>query len=135
MKKYRHTNAFTLIELLTVIAIIAVLIGLLFPAIKMALLKAEITKTQAGISGLSTAFRAYYTEYGKWPAIEPDPTKSTILVSSGLIGLLRGQDISAFNDANLPAVSYNGNPRHIVFLEFKSADLVISETTTNFIHP
>lgn len=140
MKKTRRTDAFTLIELLTVIAIIGVLAGLLFPAIKNSLLKAEAAKAQAGIAGLQTAFRSYYTEYGKWPASESDPTKPTIYVSSKLLGILKGQDVQGpvggGTDANVLSVTYNGNPRHVTFLEFKAADLnVVSVNVTNFIDP
>lgn len=139
---FRTKRAFTLIELLTVIAIIGVLVALLFPAIKSALIKAEGTKAQQGVSGLATAFRAYYTEYGKWPAAEPvGSTTPTIFVSTKLYGLLKGEDIGSAipfpvgTDDNIIPVTYNGNPRHIVFLEFKSADLAISGTTTNFVDP
>src|SRR6266404_2840510 len=90
MKNNHRTNAFTLIELLTVIAIIGVLIALLFPAIRAALLKAEITKAQSAVTGLSGAFRSYYTEYGKWPAAESIANTPTILVSTKMLGLLKG---------------------------------------------
>lgn len=139
MKRNHRKNAFTLIELLTVIAIIGVLVALLFPAIKSAMLKAEVTKAQTAITGLSTAFRAYYTEYGKWPASETVAATPTILVSKNLYGLLRGEDIggavAAVADANPVTVNYNGNPRRISFLEFKAADLAVSGTTTNFVDP
>ena len=130
MRNSSTTNrAFTLIELLTVIAIIGILAALLFPAIKNSMLRAETTKAQTAISGFATAFRAYYTEYGKYPASESDPTKPTIYLSTKLLGILKGDDvngsIAAGIDANTLPVTYNGNPRHIVFLEFKAADLVI----------
>ena len=131
MKNDRSANAFTLIELLTVIAIIGVLAALLFPAIKSALLKAETTKAQTAITGLSTAFRAYYTEYGKWPIA--DTTPGAYIVDTPLYGILKGENIT------LPPVgtrTYQGNPRNIVFLEFKAADLVVpSVNTTNFVDP
>ncbi len=77
--KQAHTSkkAFTLIELLTVIAIIGVLAGLLFPAIKSALQKAEIAQAQNDVKNIEAAVKAFYTEYGKWPNAWP-PTISPI---------------------------------------------------------
>jgi prepilin-type N-terminal cleavage/methylation domain-containing protein len=131
MKRNHRANAFTLIELLTVIAIIGVLIALLFPAVKSALLKAETTKAQTAISGLATAFRAYYTEYGKWPIADINGPE-IYDVTTPLYGILKGED----GTATFGSVTYQGNPRHIVFLEFKAADLVVpSVNTTNFVDP
>jgi prepilin-type N-terminal cleavage/methylation domain-containing protein len=129
MRQNGRTNAFTLIELLTVIAIIGVLAALLFPAIKSALLKAETSKAQAAISGLSTAFRAYYTEYGKWPIADTIP--GAYNVDTPLYGILKGEN----NTTVIGTRTYQGNPRNIVFLEFKAADLVASGITTNFVDP
>ncbi|MGD0059346.1 MAG: prepilin-type N-terminal cleavage/methylation domain-containing protein [Verrucomicrobiia bacterium] len=59
--------AFTLIEILTVVAIIGVLAALLFPAIKGALQKAEIAQAQNDIKNIESAVKSFYVEYGKWP--------------------------------------------------------------------
>jgi len=128
-------RAFTLIELLTVIAIIGVLVALLFPAIKSALGKAEATKAQQGVSSLATAFKSYYTEYGHWPATTTDPS-GVISTTNWMVALLRGENKSTFDPA-MPNVTYNGNPRQIRFLEMKNADLYIDpvNNVTNYVDP
>src|SRR5947209_14700395 len=63
----RTLAAFTLIELLTVITIIAILMGLLFPAINIAKDQANKARARADVTGIAAAVKAYYTEYGKYP--------------------------------------------------------------------
>jgi len=130
---YRTNRAFTLIELLTVIAIIALLAALLFPAIKGAMLKAEVSKAQTGAVGLAIAFKAYYTEYGTWPVSGPvSLSNQTFIVDSNLVAVLQG----ANNTASLTGAgatgtliggvgtsALQGNARGIRFHEFKAADL------------
>lgn len=125
MKQARSRMAFTLIELLTVIAIIGVLAALLFPAIKGALLKAEIGKAQVAISHLGSAFKSYYTEYGKWPIADAAVPPKSYYADANVVALLSGQDITsaATKDSGAASGTLNGNPRKIVFLEFKQADI------------
>ncbi len=63
----RTPAAFTLIELLAVIGIIGVLAALLFPAIKLALQKAEIAQAQNDVKNIESAAKSFFVEYGKWP--------------------------------------------------------------------
>jgi prepilin-type N-terminal cleavage/methylation domain-containing protein len=61
--------AFTLIELLTVISIIVVLMGLLFPALQGA--KDQARRAEAGTTtrGIVSACKSYYNDYGKYPPL------------------------------------------------------------------
>ena len=62
-----HANAFTLIELLVVIGIIAILVGLLFPAFKAVQNQARQTQAKNDLTQIVNAVNAYYTEYGQYP--------------------------------------------------------------------
>ena len=68
--------AFTLIELLTVIAIIAILMGLLMSAIGGAKDQARRAEAGATIKNIVNASKNYATEYGKFPPV--DATATTV---------------------------------------------------------
>jgi prepilin-type N-terminal cleavage/methylation domain-containing protein len=66
----RHTHSrrgFTLIELLVAITIIAILIGLLFPAIQSVYSNVRRTQIQAEVNRLATAVASFKTKYGHTP--------------------------------------------------------------------
>ena len=67
-------RAFTLIELLVVITIIAILMGLLFPAFKGVQTQAKRTQAKNDLTQLVNGINAYYTEYGKYPILTADGT-------------------------------------------------------------
>jgi prepilin-type N-terminal cleavage/methylation domain-containing protein len=107
-------TAFTLVELLTVIAIIAVLMGLLFPALNSAKEAARKTQAKAAVTQIVTSVKAYYTEYGKYPcgAQSGDDTSDYQTDSDtdrkNLFDILR---------VPYPSAPPADNPRAIVFLE------------------
>ena len=63
----KDKRAFTLTELLVIIAIIAILIGLLFPAFKAVQNQARQTQAKNDLTQIVNAVNAFYTEYGKYP--------------------------------------------------------------------
>lgn len=98
----RRREAFTLIELLIVISIIAILAGLAFPAVQGALGQGKKAQARNDVNQLAAAIKAFQLEYGRLPASSDSP--STREVISALIG----------SNATL-------NPRSIVFFEPKAA--------------
>ena len=112
---FRISAAFTLIEMLVVISIIAILAGFAFPAFTSVLERSKKVQAKNDLTQLSTAVNAYYTEYGKYPlpaasqGFEEDYTYSydgsDSPPNSNLIKILQ----------NDPSASAD-NPRGITFL-------------------
>lgn len=129
----RNILAFTLVELLVVIAIIVILMSLLLtavPAVKEAARKTEARNTA---NMVTTAVNSYYTEYARFPPTE-DPSKSTtstaatddIVVGDSAMGASDPNNTVFFTLRNIakgPNDSYAANPRKVVFYDGKTASV------------
>lgn len=98
-------SAFTLIELLIVIAIIGILMSLLFPAVNSAIDAARKAQAKNDVVQIATAITAYETEYGRLPGTGANDVTQNI--DTTLVETLAG-------------ISTNNNPRRIVFLEVQA---------------
>ena len=122
--------AFTLIELLTVIAIIAILMGLLFPAINAVKENAKKTQAKSDVMQIVAAVKAYHTEYGKYPDISggaPGAGAATgdLIVGDPSIPGVAGDNSILFNTLRAipraPNAEHILNPRRTPFFEGKAA--------------
>jgi len=76
-------KGFTLVELMVVVAIIAVLVGLLMPAVLRARESARENKARTEIYELQRAWTIYYQHYGKLPGYSEMNAKATADLGGG----------------------------------------------------
>src|SRR3954454_6702208 len=105
--KSRDLAAFTLIELLVAISIIAILIGLLFPAFKGVQDQAKKTQAKNDLTQIVTAVNAFYTEYGRYPTAETTD-------AAAKYGAGGASNATVFNE--LRGLSVALNTRKVVFI-------------------
>lgn len=74
-----HKRAFTLVELLVVVSIIALLISILLPSLKNAREQAKRIKCMASQSAIAKAAASYQSEYFEWMVGSPGTTGSMML--------------------------------------------------------
>jgi prepilin-type N-terminal cleavage/methylation domain-containing protein len=65
-------RAFSLVELMVVVAIIAVLVGLLLVALAKVRVSANVSKTQNTMRDFSAACDQFQQEYGRYPGVVPE---------------------------------------------------------------
>ncbi len=109
-------HGFTLMELLIVIAMIALLIGIGYPTFISILEKARKTQAANEEQQIVAAVNGFYTDYGKYPLVTADTTiaGSTTPSNADLFYSLRAVALGANAPVNgIPAV----NPRAIVFIQ------------------
>lgn len=99
-----HRAGFTLVELLTVIAIIGVLMGLLFPVIGSVQENARKLQAKNDIGQVGVAIKAFVTEYGRFP------------FSNGSADVDYGEDNNTLIAA-LVGSDTQENPRRLSFLD------------------
>lgn len=60
-------EAFTLVEMLVVIAIISILAGILVPVVGRAKTKSRVAAARVEMAGLELAIKTYHNDYSRWP--------------------------------------------------------------------
>ena len=134
-------HAFTLVEVLATVAIIAILAGILIPTIGSAIHKAEIARAKSEVMAIESAWKQYFLEYGKWPVdysllklmggglpqYDADETKSKgIEMLAPVVDLLTGNAV-----INEPYTNGIHNPKTQSYLEI-FGDSISTSTSAAF---
>jgi prepilin-type N-terminal cleavage/methylation domain-containing protein len=130
------SRAFTLIELLTVVAILGILAAILIPTIGGARTAANKARTRAQFGQWATAFEAFRQEYGTYPQLSPASTQKFVnaiatpepggdhLFHDVLAGVHRDGSPLAGATTGSPAPALGQNTRRIRFVSFVEGDFV-----------
>jgi type II secretory pathway pseudopilin PulG len=128
------TRAFTVVELLSVVAIIGLLAAILIPSVASARSAADKARTRVQFSQWTAGIAAFRTEYGYYPLFH-----ASNLVNGGadeenhffhdvLAG--RKRDGSALDAGSSAAIQ---NRKLSSFLEFSESDFSLNSTTRNLL--
>ena len=116
-----HHKNFTLVELLTVIAIIAILAGLLFPAMGKIRGKTRLTQCAGNLRQIGIGFSSYMTEFkDTFPVAATKPTVNTFLPCiADVLKTHIGDNRKVFLCPSdiLPEKAYSGNTADKTFFE------------------
>lgn len=116
----RNSSAFTLIELLMVIAIIGILAGILIPTVGAVKKQANIAASKSQLSNYITAIQLFKGEYSYYPFVtggEDAPPIDLSTQSTLFIETLSGRDASS----GAPKTE-GGNRRRIGFHSFSESE-------------
>ncbi|HYE21143.1 MAG TPA: type II secretion system protein [Tepidisphaeraceae bacterium] len=90
-------RAFTVVELLVVIGIIAVLMAILVPVVGRARIAAQTTASQSQVQKISAGLNGYYHDFNAYPGIVPNSafaTNATAAMPTGLTGYTPTEDMA-----------------------------------------
>jgi prepilin-type N-terminal cleavage/methylation domain-containing protein len=86
--RMRERAGFSLLELIVVIGVIAILVGILFPAVSSARAKAREREATATMRALENAIMVYHADNGKWPVADALQSMEGTLTSAQHLTLI-----------------------------------------------
>ena len=96
----RSLRAFTLIELLIVVAIIAILAGIALPNFLEAQTRAKVSRVKSDLRTIATALEAYHVDYNKYPSSTLIPLFARLMPLTTPTAYLSSLPIDVFDTAD-----------------------------------
>ena len=128
----RRAPAFTLIELLIVIAVIAILTALTLGLVRGAKQRAAVAKTKAELSHLAQALEAYRRLYGDYPqtgvAAHATPTVSAVVGPTTAEALLFNALTGVFGPSRFSAADRRNGPILVDLVRLTPEVAIVSAT-------
>jgi len=122
-------RAFTLIELLTVMAIIGILAAIIIPTVSSVRVSANKAKTKVQFNQWASAIESFRSEYGYYPSFDSSNKVNGGAVSSGdhlFHDILAGRKRDGLAIGNAAAAQ---NRKRITFYTFSDGDFADAEST------
>ena len=116
----RGPRGFTLVELLAVVAVIALLAGMLMPSLGSARASALKARTRVQFSQWAAAMEQFRQEYGYYPVVGTDGRLATAADALKFVRTLGGRNPDGTAVAG--AADLNGNLKRLSFCAFADAD-------------
>ena len=142
-------DAFTLIELMVVVGIIALLAALVLPVLNVMSKKGMVQEASANVRGIVMAWKSYKNEYGNWPVtsagrlfgnlsgsqIAQEASSDGLLMNAVVMNHIMYPNSSEYGlgsgaDNNSVCLTYN--PKRITFMAYNQGYL---NTAGDFVDP
>jgi prepilin-type N-terminal cleavage/methylation domain-containing protein len=107
----RRTNAFTLIELLIVVAIIAILAGIAIPNLLEAQIRSKVSRAKADMRTIATGLEAYHVDNGTYPPSTLVPRFARLIPLTTPVAFITSVPLDVFDtrDAGSGGFRRSGN--------------------------
>ena len=108
-KKEMNNKGFSLVELIIVIAIMAILVGVLAPQFIKYVERSRVSTDMQNVQSMKTAIEAYVADAGSTDATTDDPTADIVITVTGGAGGTFGVTAGVPTSVTLDGIDLTGN--------------------------